>query len=108
MIPDGKNRGTAAPGWAPGMVTTTMIKCIWHGWTTYDNADRYDCRLKEKIFPGIAAKRIPGYREIQLLRREHDTEVEFTTMATIPRCLMCPPRPGRCSRGGTITPSTTR
>lgn len=57
-----------------------MIKRIWHGWTTHDNADRYESLLKEKILPGIAAKDIPGYRDIQVLRRSHDTEVEFVTI----------------------------
>ncbi|WP_328190283.1 antibiotic biosynthesis monooxygenase [Marinobacter sp. OP 3.4] len=59
-----------------------MIKRIWHGWTTHDNADKYETLLREEIFPGIAAKHIPGYREIQLLRRAHDDEVEFITIMT--------------------------
>lgn len=57
-----------------------MIKRIWHGWTTYANADRYEVLLKEDIFPGIEAKQVPGYRGIQLLRREHADEVEFITL----------------------------
>lgn len=59
-----------------------MIKRIWHGWTTHANADTYESLLKEEIFPEIAAKRIPGYRNIELLRRPHEDEVEFITIMT--------------------------
>jgi hypothetical protein len=57
-----------------------MIARIWHGWTTHDNADAYEALLRAEIFPGIAAKAIPGYSGIQLLRRPGDTEVEFITI----------------------------
>jgi antibiotic biosynthesis monooxygenase (ABM) superfamily enzyme len=57
-----------------------MIFRIWHGWTTQTNANIYENLLKEEIFPGIAAKKVSGYREIQLLRRELDNEVEFITI----------------------------
>ncbi|SDM25476.1 hypothetical protein SAMN05661010_03761 [Modicisalibacter muralis] len=59
-----------------------MLKRIWHGWTTHENADHYENLLKTEIFPGIAAKRITGYQNIQLLRRKHDDEVEFITVMT--------------------------
>ena len=59
-----------------------MIKRIWYGWTTPENADNYENLLKEEIFEGIAAKNIEGYRGIQLLRRELDQEVEFVTIMT--------------------------
>jgi heme-degrading monooxygenase HmoA len=58
-----------------------MIVRIWHGWTKSENADRYEWLLKEEIFPGIADKRVPGYRGIQLFRRSIDNdEVEFVTI----------------------------
>jgi len=57
-----------------------MIFRIWHGWTTQTNANIYENLLKEEIFPGIAAKKVSGYRGIQLLRRELDNEVEFITI----------------------------
>ena len=57
-----------------------MIGRIWHGWTTHENADRYENLLKTEIFPGIAAKNIPGYRGIQLFRRICDEEIEFITI----------------------------
>lgn len=58
-----------------------MIGRIWHGWTAPDNADTYEQLLKVDVFPGIAAKGVSGYREIQLFRRPLDTgEVEFITI----------------------------
>ncbi len=57
-----------------------MITRIWHGWTKPENADVYENLLKTEIFPGIAAKNIPGYRSIELLRRPVGDEVEFITM----------------------------
>jgi heme-degrading monooxygenase HmoA len=57
-----------------------MIGRIWHGWTTPENADAYENLLKTEIFPGIAAKNVQGYREIQLFRRPLENEVEFTTI----------------------------
>jgi antibiotic biosynthesis monooxygenase (ABM) superfamily enzyme len=58
---------------------THMIIRVWHGWTTPENADIYENLLKTEIFPGIAAKEIPGYRSIELLRRGVGDEVEFVT-----------------------------
>ena len=58
------------------------IKRIWHGWTTPENADKYRGLLRDQVFPGIEAKKIPGYLGIELLRREHDDEVEFITIMT--------------------------
>ena len=57
-----------------------MIERIWHGWTTPERADTYESLLKEEIFPGIAAKNVPGYRGIRLLRRPLGGEVEFVTI----------------------------
>ena len=58
-----------------------MVGRIWHGWTKPENADRYERLLKEEIFPGIAAKKVSGYRGIQLFRRALDNEeVEFVTI----------------------------
>lgn len=58
------------------------IKRIWHGWTTPENADRYQALLHDEVFPGIEAKRIAGYLSIELLRRDLDDEVEFITIMT--------------------------
>jgi heme-degrading monooxygenase HmoA len=57
-----------------------MIARIWHGYTTSANADRYEQLLRTEIFTGIADRNIAGFREIQLLRREMDDEVEFVTV----------------------------
>lgn len=59
-----------------------MIKRIWHGWTSPDDADRYEALLREEIFPGIAAKGVDGYRGVELLRRAEVGEVEFVTIMT--------------------------
>ena len=55
-----------------------MISRIWHGWTTPENADRYESLLKTEIFPGILARKIAGFRRIDLLRRALEREVEFS------------------------------
>jgi len=57
-----------------------MIGRIWHGYTTEANADIYENLLKEEIFVGIRQRSIPGFQEIQLLRRELADEVEFVTI----------------------------
>ena len=58
-----------------------MIGRIWHGWTTPQNADKYENLLKKEIFSGIAEKEVSGYKRIQLFRRPlDDDEVEFVTI----------------------------
>jgi hypothetical protein len=58
------------------------IKRVWHGWTTLEDADKYQNLLHNEIFPGIEAKKIPGYQSIDLFRREIGDEVEFVTTMT--------------------------
>jgi len=58
------------------------IRRIWHGWTTPEKADEYLNLLRNEVFPGIEAKKIPGYQSIELLRRNLDDEVEFVTIMT--------------------------
>jgi len=57
-----------------------MISRIWHGWTTIENADIYENLLTTDIIPSIASKNIPGYRGIQMLRRQLAKEVEFVVI----------------------------
>lgn len=57
-----------------------MIARIWHGWTTPDNADKYETLLKDEIFIGIENRHIRGLKNIQLLRRSVGAEVEFVTI----------------------------
>jgi len=56
-----------------------MIARVWHGWTSADNADTYEELLRSTIFPRIAAKKTPGYRGIELLRRKVESGEEFVT-----------------------------
>ena len=60
-----------------------MVGRIWRGYTKPENADKYEALLKAEIFPEIAGKEVPGYREIQLFREPTDegkNEVEFVTI----------------------------
>jgi len=57
-----------------------MISRIWHGWTTPANADAYESLLHREIFEGIVGRMIPGFRSIDLLRRDAGGEVEFVTI----------------------------
>ena len=56
-----------------------MICRIWHGWTTPENAEAYEGVVRGGVIPGIEARRIPGFRHIDLMRRDLDGEVEFLT-----------------------------
>ena len=58
------------------------IKRVWHGWTTPENADKYQNLLHDEVFPGIEAKNIPGYQSIELFRKNIGDEVEFVTIMT--------------------------
>ena len=58
------------------------IKRVWHGWTTPENADKYQNLLHNEVFPGIEAKKIPGYQSIELFRLDLGDEVEFVTIMT--------------------------
>jgi heme-degrading monooxygenase HmoA len=57
-----------------------MISRIWHGYTSFENANEYEKLLKEEIFTGIKGRNIKGYRGIQLLRRNLVDETEFITI----------------------------
>ena len=57
-----------------------MISRIWHGWTTFENAETYESLLKSEIFVGIKNRSIVGFKGIHLLRRNIDNEVEFVTI----------------------------
>ena len=57
-----------------------MILRYWRGWTTPDNADAYQKVVSEQVLPGIAARRLEGYRGAYLLRRDLDQEIEFATV----------------------------
>jgi antibiotic biosynthesis monooxygenase (ABM) superfamily enzyme len=57
-----------------------VISRIWHGWTTPQNADAYEALLRREIFVGIENRHIPGFRDIELMRRDAGAEVEFVTI----------------------------
>jgi antibiotic biosynthesis monooxygenase (ABM) superfamily enzyme len=59
-----------------------MIRRIWHGWTTPEKADTYEMLLKEEVITGIQDRHIPGFEDIQVLRRDAGDEVEFVTIMT--------------------------
>jgi antibiotic biosynthesis monooxygenase (ABM) superfamily enzyme len=57
-----------------------VICRLWRGWTTHDNADAYESVVRGEVIPGIEARRIPGFRHIDLMRRDLGDEVEFQTL----------------------------
>ena len=57
-----------------------MICRYWRGWTTPQNADAYERVLTGEVIPGIEARQIDGFRRIEMMRRELETEVEFATL----------------------------
>jgi heme-degrading monooxygenase HmoA len=57
-----------------------MISRIWRGWTAPQNADAYESLLRGEIFPGILARKIAGFRRIELYRASVGGEVEFVTV----------------------------
>ncbi len=57
-----------------------MIARIWYGYTTKENAGKYENLLKTEVFPGVEQKKIKGYRRMSLLKRPLKDEVEFVTI----------------------------
>jgi heme-degrading monooxygenase HmoA len=57
-----------------------MICCLRRGWITRNNADAYERIVRGQVIPGIEARRIPGFRSIDLVRRERDQDVELMTL----------------------------
>ena len=57
-----------------------MISRIWHGYASFENADTYENLLREEIILGIRERKIDGFREMQVLRRTLENEVEFITI----------------------------
>jgi len=53
---------------------------LWRGWTTPKNADAYERIVCGEVIPGIEARRIPGFRHIDLMKRDLGGEVEFQTL----------------------------
>ena len=57
-----------------------MICRLWRGWTTPDNAAAYERIVRHEVIPAIELRGIRGFRQIDLMRRELDEEVEFQTL----------------------------
>lgn len=60
-----------------------VIARIWNGWTTQENANRYQQLLTTQVLPDIEAQQIPGYRGADLLRHVEESsadEVKFVTV----------------------------
>lgn len=57
-----------------------MICRLWRGWTSPANAAAYERIVRDEVIPGIEARRIPGFRHMDLMRRESGDEVEFQTL----------------------------
>jgi len=57
-----------------------MICRLWRGWTTNENAERYETVVRNEVIPAIEARRIPGFLHIDLMKRDLGGEVEFQTL----------------------------
>ena len=53
---------------------------LWRGWTSPENAAAYERIVCEEVIPAIEARRIAGFRHIDLMRRELAGEIEFQTL----------------------------
>ena len=57
-----------------------MICRLWCGWTTPENADSYERIVRGEVIPDIEARKIPGFRHIDLMKRNCGDEIEFQTL----------------------------
>ena len=57
-----------------------MICRLWRGWTARENADAYERIVRGEVIPDIEARRIPGFRDFDLMKRDLGDEVEFQTL----------------------------
>jgi antibiotic biosynthesis monooxygenase (ABM) superfamily enzyme len=57
-----------------------VICRLWCGWTTPENADAYEKIVRGEVIPGIEARKIPGFRHIDLMKRNCGDEIEFQTL----------------------------
>jgi len=55
-----------------------MVARVWKGWTKAEDADAYECLLRDVVYPGL--KGISGYLGGYVLRSEHGDETEFVTV----------------------------
>ena len=57
-----------------------MICRLWRGWTTRENAEAYERIVRGEVIPAIEARGIPGFRHIDLMKRDLNDEIEFQTL----------------------------
>ena len=57
-----------------------MICRLWRGWTTPGNADAYEAIVRGEVIPAIEARQIPGFRHIDVMKRDLGDEIEFQTL----------------------------
>jgi hypothetical protein len=58
-----------------------MIARIWYGWTSRENAAKYEKLLREEVLLEIAKHSIPGYKGGDIFVREAENdEMEFITL----------------------------
>lgn len=57
-----------------------MIARVWRGWTTPEDADRYEELLRQDILPDIAERGGDGFRGGEVFRRPAGDEVAFMTL----------------------------
>jgi antibiotic biosynthesis monooxygenase (ABM) superfamily enzyme len=58
-----------------------MIARIWYGWTSRENAEKYEKLLREEVLLEIAKRAIPGYKGAEIFIRDgENNETEFITL----------------------------
>jgi heme-degrading monooxygenase HmoA len=57
-----------------------MICRLWRGWAAPENADEYERIVRSQVIPDIEARNIPGFRHVDLMKRDLDGEIEFQTL----------------------------
>jgi antibiotic biosynthesis monooxygenase (ABM) superfamily enzyme len=58
-----------------------MIARIWYGWTSSEDAQKYEKLLREEVLLEIAKRSIPGYKGAEVfIRQANNNEMEFITL----------------------------
>lgn len=57
-----------------------MVARIWRGYTSPENAAAYENFLKTEFLPAVETKKIPGYKQFELLRKDGIDEISFITI----------------------------
>jgi heme-degrading monooxygenase HmoA len=72
--------GPQAPDEPSGRRAEAGICRLWRGWTRAEDAEAYEAVVRGEVIPAIEARKIPGFRSIDLLRRPVEEGVEFATI----------------------------